>query len=386
MDVSERVDLAEVTDLIQVGEPLPFRVLDGQGRLLLGEGHRITSERQLQALIDRGAWAERAVVEQARAARAAAAAARAPAPPAPPTLFDRWERKTWVFDDLSRRLVRGTADAAELEPFLDDVLALVDRDADVALFTCMRQDDRRFALYAVTHGIHTAVLATLAGRQAGLDPAALRTVALAALSMNLSIMELQATLAEQDDPPNARQREAIRAHPHASADLLRQRGVTQADWLEAVQDHHEQAGGGGYPRQATEVGLVATLLHVCDVFMAKVSPRAKRPAMAPQLAARQLFQQSGGSPLALAVIRAIGVHPPGSLVVLKSGETAVVTRRGTAGPAPRVATLTDSTGRLSLKTVPLDTADPAHGVAGLPSDPAALGRVLPERVYGLIPG
>lgn len=385
MDVSERVDLAEVLDLIQVGEPLPFRVLDAQGRLLLGEGHRVTGERQLEALIERGAWAERPAVEQARAARAAAAAARAPSPPPPPTLFDRWERKIWVFDDLSRRLVRGQAMADELPPFVDTLLTLVDCDADVALFTCMRQDDRRFALYAVTHGIHTAVLATLAGRQAGMDPAAVRTVALAALSMNLSIMELQATLAEQSDPPSARQREAIRAHPSASADLLRQRGVTQADWLEAVQDHHEQAGGGGYPHQRAEVGPLAALLHASDVFMAKVSPRAKRPAMAPQLAGRQLFQQSGGSPLAMAVIRAIGVHPPGSLVTLKSGETAVVTRRG-AGPAPRVATLTDTAGRPSVQTHMLDTAEPAHAVTGVPPDPAVFGRVLPERVYGLIPG
>src|SRR5205085_2147393 len=66
---SDRIPLPQVRDLLRIGHPLPFRVLDSQGRLLLNEGHMLADEAQFEALVERGAWAERALVEAVRAAR-----------------------------------------------------------------------------------------------------------------------------------------------------------------------------------------------------------------------------------------------------------------------------------------------------------------------------
>jgi hypothetical protein len=128
----------------------------------------------------------------------------------------------------------------------------------------------------------------------------------------------------------------------------------------------------------------ARMLRMADVYMAKITPRAKRPPLPPLLASRQLFQQEPGSPLAMALIKAIGVHPPGALVQLKSGEIAVVIRRGTQGPAPQVCTLTDRHGKPSIASVTLDSADPASAITAPCTDTAPYARVLPERVYGLV--
>src|SRR6476469_7122546 len=100
---SNRVPLADVRDIIHIGSPLPFKVLDRMERLLLNEGQVVLDEAQFEALTERGAWAERSVVEAERKARAAAAS--------PPvvvklSLFDRWERLLWQFDKLARGLVR----------------------------------------------------------------------------------------------------------------------------------------------------------------------------------------------------------------------------------------------------------------------------------------
>ena len=89
------------------------------------------------------------------------------------------------------------------------------------------------------------------------------------------------------------------------------------------------------------------------------------------------------SPLAMSVIRAIGVHPPGALVQLKSGEVAVVKRRG-SGPAPKVFTLSDVRGKPSARSVDLDTAQAEHGISGPCADPAAFSRIPGERVYGIV--
>jgi HD-GYP domain-containing protein (c-di-GMP phosphodiesterase class II) len=381
-DASNRVPLAEVRDLIKVGEPLPFRVLDAQERLLLNAGQKLADEAQFAGLIERGAWAERHLVEAERVARATAGAAgRAPQSV---SLFDRWERLLWQFDKLSRALVRRQAKGEAVPALFTTLCELVDVDADVALFLCVRQDDRRFALYPLTHALHCAVLVLLTARYLGWPPARVAALGCSALTMNLAILELQATMAEQEDPPTPRQLKEIRAHPQASVKLLQDAGVVDASWLTAIDEHHEQAGGGGYPHNLTEVCEPAQLLRAADVLMAKISPRARRPAMAPQAAVRQLFQQRPGDPLAMALIRTLGVYPPGSLLKLRSGEVAVAIRRPAAGTHPLVATLSDTSGRPSAQTHRRDSAQPEFHVEGPLVDAPGFARVLPERVYGIV--
>lgn len=381
---SDRVPLAQVRDLLRIGQALPFRVLDLHERLLLSEGHVLHDEAQFEALLERGAWAERSRVEAERIARAGAA--HAPPSVVQLSLFDRWERLLWQFDKLSRALLRREERGSAVGPFCTTLQAMVRRDPDVALFLCVRQEDRRFALYPLRHSIHCAVLVNLTSLQLGWDEATCSSVTQAALTMNLSLFELQASMAEQDEPPTRKQLEQIRKHPDATVALLRAAGIDDERWLTAVAEHHEHSGGGGYPRELTQVGEAAQVLRAADVYMAKISPRAKRAPMTPQAATRQLFQQHPGNPLAMAMIKSVGVHPPGSLVELKSGEIGVSIRRPLTGTQPLIATLSDKNGRPSGETHRRDTALPEFAVQGPPQNAAAFARVVPERVYGLIAG
>ncbi len=381
---ADRVPLASVRDLLRISHPLPFRVLDAQHRLLLNAGQVLLDEAQFETLVERGAWAERTLVEAARAARATAQRPTSGAPPA--SLFDRWERLVWQFDKLARALVKGAAPGSAVAPFFASLEELIGRDPDVALFLCVRQDDRRFALYPLIHSIHCAVVTVLTGRQLGWPEAQLTSMGCAALTMNLSMLDLQALLAEQDTPATTKQRERIRAHPEASVTLLRAAGVDDPAWLTAVLQHHERPDGGGYPAGLTVVDESAQVLRAADVYMARISPRAKRPAVPPQTAARQLFQQRPGDPLAMAMIKVLGVHPPGSLLQLRSGEVAVAIRRTVSGTAPVVATLSDVGGLPSLQTHRRDTTQPEFAVQGPLLDTKAYPRVLPERVYGFVAG
>lgn len=380
----QRVPIQEAADLIKVGEALPFRVLDSLERLLLNEGQVIASERQMELLIERGAWVERSLVDERRAQRDKAGGGRI-AVVRHATLFDRWERALWDLDGVLRRTAKGEAKAAEWEGRVDELLALVDRDADVAIYGAVRQEDRRFALYPLAHSLHAAVLCVAGMRQAQWPLERQRSVVAAALSMNVAMMELQSQMAEQDTPPTQRQLDTIRAHPAAAVKLLQAQGVADAAWLRAVMEHHERADGSGYPHGLREVSDEARLLRMADVYMAKITPRANRDPLAPQVASRQLFQQEPGAPLAMAMVKAIGLHPPGSLVQLKSGEVAVVKRRSpTGGPAPIVLTVSDARGQPSVNSRELDSADPANAIAGPAAEPRRFGRILGERVYGLL--
>jgi HD-GYP domain-containing protein (c-di-GMP phosphodiesterase class II) len=384
----DRVPLQAVRDLLRLGERLPFSVLDVHERLLLNAGQRLADEAQFEALIDRGAWAQRSLVEAERAARALAAGVPAAVEAAVllPSLFDRWERLLWQFDKLSRGLARGQLPASVVPTFWHGLQQLVDVDPDVALFFCLRQDDRRFALYAQHHAIHCAVVTLLAARLLAWSPARLDALGCAALTMNLGMLELQAQMAEQSDPPTKRQMDSIRAHPEAAVTLLREAGAQDAEWLTTVLQHHEQPKGGGYPHNLTEVTDAAQLLRAADVYMAKVSPRALRAPLAPVVAMRQLFQHDPRDPLGMALVKALGVHPPGALVTLQSGEVAVVTRRAASGTHPIVATLSDKQGRPVADTHRRDTAEAGLAIQGPLADAKPFPRVLPDRVYGWIPG
>jgi hypothetical protein len=384
--LQQRVPIGEVTDLIRLGEPLPFRVLDSLERLLLNEGQAIGSERQMELLMERGAWVDRTLVEEHRARQGTLGVAPRLTVKHSASLFDRWERALWDLDAVLRATLKTTASILDWDSMAADVTALIDRDIDVALYLAVRQEDRRFALYPLAHSLHTAVLGLLAARHLGWPVARQTSVVGAALSMNVAMLELQALMADQDTPPTQRQLDQIRAHPLKGVQLLTQVGVTDADWLRAVAEHHERADGSGYPRGSTEVSEEAQVLRMADVYMAKITPRAKRPALPPVLASRQLFQQEPGSALAMALIKAIGVHPPGALVQLKSGEVAVVKRRGAAGPAPQVCTLSDRNGKPSIGSQMLDSSDPNHAITGPCADTARYARVLPERVFGVIEG
>jgi len=80
------------------------------------------------------------------------------------------------------------------------------------------------------------------------------------------------------------------------------------------------------------------------------------------------------------------VYPPGSLVLLRSGEVGVAIRRPAAGTHPLVATLSDRQGKPNGQTNRRDTAQAEFGVQGPLQDAKAFPRVLPERVYGWIAG
>lgn len=380
-----RVPLEEVLDLLVVGEPLPFHVLDPHERRLLAEGHVVVSDTQLSMLIARGAWVDRAVADALRAARGNSPQGAIERARHVPTLFDRWEGMVWSLDAQLRRVLAGQPAQAELLALADELIARVDRDVDVAVYMVVRPGDPRFALYALQHALHAATVGLLLARQLGWDAAKSRLLVAAALTMNISTLELQAQMALQADPPTTRQRELIRAHPLASESLLRQAGVLDPVWLQAVREHHERPDGNGYPRGLSSLGDLAHALRTVDVFTAKISARANRQALPIQVAAKQLFQEEKGGPLASGLIKALGLYPPGDLVQLKNGEIAVVTHRGASATTPKVAAITNAQGQPVAATVARDTADPAFAISGPVLERKGLPRVPAERVYGLIP-
>jgi HD-GYP domain-containing protein (c-di-GMP phosphodiesterase class II) len=238
-------------------------------------------------------------------------------------------------------------------------------------------------MYPLTHAVFACALCDLLAARLGWSEAQRQSVSLAALTMNLPILDLQARYAVYGRL-NSEQRDELARHPITAVERLREAGIQDEDWLRAVAEHHERPGGHGYPKGLQDVFEPARLVRLVDVALAKVSRREGRPPMDVRDAARQAYQESPESPLVAALVRECGIYPPGDLVCLASGEQGVVIRRGAHPKTPTVATLTDRRGLPTPQVNRRDTAQREFAIVGIDADRNLVARLPLERVYGLL--
>ena len=101
-------------------------------------------------------------------------------------------------------------------------------------------------------------------RGAALAEARVLTLGRAALSMNVAMTELQDQLVQQAQPLTAAQIAAVESHAHRSEALLRQLGVADALWLEAVRNHHHRLPGPMADK--TDAQQMARLIQRADIL------------------------------------------------------------------------------------------------------------------------
>ena len=163
-------------------------------------------------------------------------------------------------------------------------------------------------------------------------------------------------------------------------------------WLLAVAMHHHAqplapavAVGSLAPDAA--IRYRARLLHKVDVYAAKLSPRLHRPSMSATQAARSAFLDEGGGTDGVGswLVRTIGLYPPGSLVMLRSGEAAVVRSRGSRTHAPWVALVASASGTPVHEPVLRDTGLDPYAVVQAVTPAQLRVRVPLEAVLALKP-
>lgn len=272
--------------------------------------------------------------------------------------------------------------APRLEVLVEAIQAALAQDADAGIFAMLHGEDA--AGYAVTHALRTALVATLVAERCGWSPSARRTLVRAGLTMNIAMLDLQDTLVTQTTPPTARQRTEIASHARRGRAMLEAAGITDPDWLDTVAHHHVTPGGHALPRQRRDLCPLACMIHYADVYLARLSPRATRAALAVNVAAREFHVSAGGAdnPFVTAILEAMGIFPPGTFVKLRNGETAIVLHRGPAPDAPIVRSVMRKDASPLPQLVARDTTQPEFKVvAALPRGQVML-RLNRQMLFG----
>lgn len=303
-----------------------------------------------------------------------------------PALLDTWTRTVARLSALLRTPPSDGSFKAALDALDEDCAPLIRRDADRLLFVATFSADAEPERYAATHALMVAFCCDLATRVLpGWDDAQRRRLRRVALTMNIGMAEQQDQMARQSAPLTPPQRHLVETHPARSAAMLRQLGIDDPDWLDAVAHHHDAPPGPMAQRSPAE--RIARLVRRADIHTAALSRRGMRDPLLSTLASRNAYRDESDLPdeCGAALIKVLGIYPPGTLVRLASREVAVVLRRGKRADQPLALPVLREDGMPHTTLRVRDTAYPAHKVVGSLTRSAIKVRLTLERLIGIDP-
>lgn len=367
------VPIQQVGGHIKAGAALPFGVRDAEGKLLLAKGQMVPNDQMREALLNRGVFVD---LDELRDASARGNDGGTGSE----DFFARWEALQTRLSVLLRA-PQETLFLPRVKECAAQLIGWAERFTDQVLFVVIQHDHNRHEVYGLAHLLHTAAVCAVLSRRLGWTPERQKSLVGAALTMNLSIIDLQGRLASRGGKLLPPQRAAINRHPDEAVAWLRNAGLDDAEWLAAVAQHHEQPGGGGYPQNVPDPCEAAQLLRLVDIFLAKLASRGGRAGLAAPQAAKSLYTGSNGHPFAALMVKEFGLYPPGTLVKLASGEVAVAVRRGTSGNTPIVTALMNRHGDALGSPVRRDTASSEHAITGLVSAQVLRVKLSPNQLY-----
>lgn len=357
------MDLIEFRrNLLSVGMALDFTLRDEDGSILLAKGHRIENRHQLESLqsrrkifveIDESEEGIRAMMEGITTLNYLGAPIKdfskhlklnihEPVAKLTGTLAERWGEVESKLGGLLAS-VDSTADFEKKVQLLDFYIqSLLTENSSASQFLLFNRAVTHFNGYSVMHSLLCAGLMHLLAPMFGLNDDERRSLVCAALTMNVAMTRLQDALATQKVAPSAPQRKEIDRHPTQGKLILQNAQVNDALWLEVVEQHHAQLEGPEALAEWPVVKRMAKILQTVDRYTAGLSPRKSRTGRTSRDSVLSVVMKAGATKhdeVGTALVRILGVSPPGTFVRLVNGETAVVLRRGVKPGDPLVASV-----------------------------------------------
>ncbi len=160
----------------------------------------------------------------------------------------------------------------------------------------------------------------------------------AALLHDVGLLNEEIYEAVNTDSPLDKQAMTLsRQHPLWGRELLEGQGLVDVV-LNAVEQHHEQFNGQGYPHKLAgdKIHPYAMVIGLCDAYEALIHRRPYRPTRMMPAQAVRLLKESGKDsydPIILeAFFKQFPTYPVGSFVMLSTGEFAKVVEASATDP------------------------------------------------------
>lgn len=282
--------------------------------------------------------------------------------------------------DVQRSL---NPDLERLRGVVSEMVLSVARNPDALLWLArLKQTDQ----YSYDHSLDVSAHVMIFGRYLGLGDESIGHLGMAGMLQDVGKLKLPPSLLQKSGSLSPREHEIFRSHVDFSLQILSKSSGVSLSMLEIVTRHHERCDGSGYPRglKGDQVGLMAEIAGLCDVYCAMTRERPYGEAASAQVALDAVRAQRGVGFSESTVdqfVQCIGLYPVGTLVELNSGEVAVVvTQNRIRRLKPRVMILLGPDKKPNSYPHTLDLLYEQPTATGRPY---AIVRALPPGAYGV---
>lgn len=233
-----------------------------------------------------------------------------------------------VMKSLNRNIhARPRETLEEMGALVDDMVTAFLGSADATLHVMSEKAGGEDVYF---HSLNVTILAMMLARGLNLTPEATREMGVGAMLHDVGLLEIPDRIAKKPASEASRAERNLRATHVELGVALGQRVGLSAQALAVVAQHHEFEDGSGYPKGLSGDAMerAAKVVSMVNFYDNLCNPADVARAMTPHEALSYMFAQCRSKfdlqPLQL-LIRSLGVHPPGSILLLSDQTLAVVT-------------------------------------------------------------
>jgi HD-GYP domain-containing protein (c-di-GMP phosphodiesterase class II) len=221
-------------------------------------------------------------------------------------------------------------------------------------------DLKSYDQYTFQHSVNVAVLGVVLGKSLRMNFSDLKDLAIGCLLHDLGNVTIPEAILKKPTKLTDEEFKYVYEHPRSGFELLRHcEGISATSKIVALQ-HHERLNGTGYPKglKGPDIHLNSQVCAIVDAYDALTADRNYRKRYLPHEAIEYLMA-SGDTHFSFHLVQAftaqVAPYPPGTMVTLSSGDTAIVTQVDMAmSTRPKVRVLADSAGRQATNPEEVD--------------------------------
>jgi putative nucleotidyltransferase with HDIG domain len=195
------------------------------------------------------------------------------------------------------------------------------------------------------HALNVTILSLMLAKELGLPHEALVTLGVGALFHDIGKAEIPSRILLKQGVLTRAETAAIQEHVGYGVNIGKRMNLSQ-EALDIIAQHHEMLDGSGYPHKLSgaQLGELAKIVAITNTYDNLCNPAHPSQALSPHEALAQMYayrQNHYEASAIAALVRSLGVYPPGTLLLLNQEVFGLVVSVNVARPLRPIVQIYD---------------------------------------------